>query len=402
MQKSITICLSGGIDSAIAAFLLRKQGYNVKGIYMKNWATPTTNKNDAVPKISKNFDLSCPQHKDYMYAQNVAEFLEIDLKLIDLQKEYWTEVFEPFIEGLGDNITPNPDIYCNRYIKFNALRKHIDTKFMATGHYCRMKKGQLKRARDTWKDQSYFLCQVRNFKDCMFPLGDLLKLQVKWMAFQLANSNVTSFSELMYYSNEKREPYRNTKSTGNIFGDLLMKRESMGICFIGKQDFGTFIDKYMDERTGYLVDIDSGKRIEGHKGSHFYTIGQGIKLSGQPLKLYVVHKDGNTVFVGPYNHVMLYTSSVDVRGMHWFKKPTYSMMAKVRHPFPLISCTYKDDMIYFDTPVRALTPGQVLCLYDDDCVVGSMEIPHDWNRDVVANFIPRSLPAMDTQVGTPH
>eukprot|EP00835_Amoeboradix_gromovi_P000982 NODE_38_length_30618_cov_0.377142.p5 type:complete len:392 gc:universal NODE_38_length_30618_cov_0.377142:17613-16438(-) len=375
-QKQVTVCLSGGIDSAISAFLLKKQGYKVRAIYMKNWPTPTSN--DKIPKIKRNFDLGCPFHKDYLYAQNVADFMEIDLKLIDLQKEYWSRVFEPFLCKLQDNQTPNPDIECNSHIKFDELRKHIHTEYMATGHYCRVEDGYLMRGRDIWKDQSYFLCQVKNLNKVIFPLGDLLKLQVKWLAYSIAASNSSSYSELIskkYYSR-----------SSNVFHDLLNKKESMGICFIGKRNFGEFVDNYLLQSHGNIIEIDSGAIIQQHRGTHFYTIGQGIKVPGCSFKLYVIHKSQNTIYVGHCNHKLLYVSKIDASCSHWFRKPTPRMMAKIRHPYKLISCTFHENTIYFDTPVRALTPGQTICLFNGDYVVGSMVIPQNWNASAVEKY----------------
>ena len=361
MQKTITICLSGGIDSAIAGYLLKKQGFHVKGIYMKNWATPTTK--DAIPKIKSNFDMTCPFHKDYLYAQSTAEYLGIDLKLIDLQKEYWNYVFNPLLEGLSNNTTPNPDIDCNRLIKFSKLRQHIDTEYMATGHYCQIENNRLKRAIDQFKDQSYFLCDVQDLSKVVFPLGALLKLQVKWLAYQLSIAD----------------------STPNIFTELLRKRESMGICFVGKQDFGAFVDQFVAPSIGQIIDIYTNKSIGEHKGTHLYTIGQGLRLSGGDSKLYILHKIKNNLYVGKYDHPLLFTTSVPIP-YPIEQLSSSTVYAKIRHPSKLVKCKIENNFLIFASPIRALTPGQVVCLYQDDFVIGSFPISKEWSLNRFLNF----------------
>eukprot|EP00834_Sanchytrium_tribonematis_P003563 NODE_141_length_15967_cov_0.946118.p5 type:complete len:357 gc:universal NODE_141_length_15967_cov_0.946118:10285-11355(+) len=355
LQKEITICLSGGIDSAIAGYLLKKRGYKLKAIYMKNWDTPITP--DPTPKVNRNFDLSCPFHKDYLYAQNIAEFLEIDLKLINLEKEYWNLVFEPFLEELKDGNTPNPDITCNQSIKFGALRDHLDTKLLATGHYARLINGHLTRARDRFKDQSYFLCEVENFDNCVFPLGDILKLQVKWLAYKISKSG---------------------RPNSKIFEDLLQKKESMGICFIGKRKFGDFVGEYIEHTKGKVIDIRNHRVISDHQGLHLFTIGQKIRISGQPESLFVIRKNETDIYVGPHDHPELFTDTINASKIKWVFKPDNckALKYKCRHPSSLKDCTYdsKYNLIRFSIPVRAMTPGQTLCFYDNDLVVGSFKL----------------------------
>lgn len=253
----VLIGLSGGVDSAVAAYLLKKQGYEVIGCFMRNWDAFANNDFLGNPTVN---DDQCPQEKDYQDAQKVAKQLGIELLRVDFIKEYWDHVFSFFISEYQSGRTPNPDILCNKYIKFDAFyefakSKGIDT--IAMGHYAKRveKDGHyyLAKCYDENKDQTYFLSQINEaqIKSCLFPLGDIDKSEVRRIAHEL----------------------------NLVIAD---KKDSTGVCFIGERNFREFLKNYIPAQKGNIVDIDTNKVIGTHKGVYYYTIGQhkGLGIGG--------------------------------------------------------------------------------------------------------------------------
>jgi tRNA-specific 2-thiouridylase len=259
-MKTIYVGLSGGVDSSVSAALLSEQGYRVIGVYMKNWTQDLPG-------------MPCPWKEDFQDAKRVAVQLGIDFKVYDFEKQYRKKVVEYMIDGFKAGFTPNPDIMCNQEIKFKlfldaALEDRAD--LIATGHYAKTKAGHLYMAKDTNKDQTYFLHRVKKeaLQKTIFPLGDYIKPQVRELA----------------------------KKFNLVTAD---KKESMGICFVGKVGIKDFLRQYVEEQPGAIVDR-TGKKIGMHNGAIFYTIGQrqGLDVGGG-LPYYVTGKDmkENKVYV---------------------------------------------------------------------------------------------------------
>ena len=249
MKKRVVLGLSGGVDSAVAAYLLKEQGYEVIGVFMRNWDSSLNN--DILGNPTNNDDV-CPQEKDYQDAINVARHLGIEIRRVDFIKEYWDQVFTYFIDEYAKGRTPNPDILCNKHIKFKAFLDYamsIGADYIATGHYARIEHHEnesvMLKGIDTNKDQTYFLCQLSQtqIRNALFPVGELTKAQVRELASQL---------------------------------DLPVahKKDSTGICFIGERDYREFLKNYIPAKPGKMVDIVSKKVIGEHQGIMYYTIGQ--------------------------------------------------------------------------------------------------------------------------------
>ena len=253
----VMIGLSGGVDSAVAAYLLKEQGYDVVAGFMRNWDAFANNDFLGNPTINDN---QCPQEKDYQDAQKVADQLGIPLLRIDFIKEYWDNVFTYFIEEYEKGRTPNPDILCNKYIKFDAFlnfAKKNGCDMIAMGHYAKkvFKHGHyyLVKCKDENKDQTYFLSQINEeqIKSCLFPLADVDKNEVRAIAHKL----------------------------NLVIAD---KKDSTGVCFIGERNFREFLKNYIPAQSGDIIDIDTNKVIGKHKGVYYYTIGQhkGLGIGG--------------------------------------------------------------------------------------------------------------------------
>ncbi|MGL5590718.1 MAG: tRNA 2-thiouridine(34) synthase MnmA [Metamycoplasmataceae bacterium] len=265
MMAKIVVGLSGGVDSAVTAYLLKEQGHEVIGVFMRNWDSYANN--DTLGNKDINSSI-CPQELDYLDAKEAARIIGIPIHRIDFVKEYWNSVFENFISEYKKGRTPNPDILCNKFIKFDkllnyAIKEH-DADFLATGHYAKTKNGELYRGIDETKDQSYFLSQLSRdqLSKVMFPLSELTKKQVRSIALK-AKLNVAS------------------------------KKDSTGICFIGERDFSNFLENYIPAMKGDIVDIETNKVIGKHKGVMYYTIGQrkGLNLGGMTEPYFVVSKN---------------------------------------------------------------------------------------------------------------
>ena len=265
-MKRVVIGMSGGVDSSVAAILLKKQGYDVIGLFMRNWDSSMNNDFLGNPNLNEPI---CPQEQDYNDALNVCEKIGIPLHRVDFVKEYWDYVFTYFLDELKHGRTPNPDIMCNKYIKFDMFLKEakkLGADYIATGHYARMINGELYRGVDNNKDQTYFLSQLskEQLQDVLFPVGELNKAEVRKIA----------------------EEY------GLI---TAKKKDSTGICFIGERNFTKFLENYLPNQPGDVLDIKTGKKVGEHIGLMYYTIGQrrGLNIGGSKERMFVVGKDLN-------------------------------------------------------------------------------------------------------------
>lgn len=363
MKKKVMIGLSGGVDSAVAAYLLIQQGYEVAGGFMRNWDSQVNN--DVLGNPTINDDV-CPQEKDYQDAKKVADKLGIPLYRIDFIKEYWDYVFSYFLDEYKKGRTPNPDIFCNKYIKFETFRKFaFDNGFdmIAMGHYAKKieKDGifYLEKSFDRNKDQTYFLSQINyeQLKDCLFPLGDIDKTEVRRIAHEL---------------------------------DLAVadKKDSTGVCFIGERNFKQFLNNYLPSKKGDIVDVNSHKVVGHHDGVLYYTIGQrkGLGIGGikgiDPKSWFVVAKDvkNNILYVsqGDDNEYLLSDRAL-ISNINWINmpKPTNSMHVgckfRYRQQDNFVTLKFIDDDIIelvYDEPIKSVTPGQAAVFYDGDVMLG--------------------------------
>ena len=370
-MKSVVIGMSGGVDSSVAAIILKKQGYNVIGLFMRNWDSTINNDYLGNPNLNNNI---CPQEQDYNDALEVCNKIGIPLHRVDFVKEYWDFVFTYFLDELKKGRTPNPDVMCNKYIKFDLFvkkAKELGADYIATGHYAKLIDGKLAKAKDKNKDQSYFLAYVNRdiFKNVLFPLGDIEKPEVRKIA----------------------EEY-----------DLITakKKDSTGICFIGERNFTQFLENYLPNTPGDIVNIDTGEVLGKHIGLMYYTIGQrqglglgSTKESTDPW--FVVGKDlkKNELMVEQgYDSPLLYASRLKASVMSLFTgKPDHDFemhcTAKFRYRQCDIGVTVKyhaDDNtvdVYFDEPARAVTPGQALVLYNGEECIGGGNIDAAFQED---------------------
>ena len=262
MSKRVVIGMSGGVDSSVAAHLLLEAGYDVIGLFMRNWDSLINNDIEGNP----NQGPICPQEQDYNDAKAVCDKLGIELHRVDFIKEYWDDVFTYFLNELKKGRTPNPDLMCNKYIKFDKFikeAKKLGADYIATGHYARIENGNLLRGIDDNKDQTYFLAQVpkANFENVLFPIGELTKTEVREIANKLELKTAK-------------------------------KKDSTGICFIGERNYQKFIHNYLKPNPGDIIDVETLEVVGRHEGLMNYTIGQrrNVGLSGNAEKHYVVGK----------------------------------------------------------------------------------------------------------------
>ena len=357
MKKKVVVGMSGGVDSSVTAMLLKQQGYDVVGLFMRNWEYGIEGS-------------QCPNRIEFEDAKKVGKLIGIEVKGKDFVEEYRTKVFDVFLEGLKKGLTPNPDILCNREIKFNVFlneAKKMGADMIATGHYAKIAQYKdhyvLDTPKDDSKNQTYFLHALSSeqLSHAMFPLAELTKKEVR----EIAKEHDLPVSD---------------------------KKDSTGICFIGKQKFDEFITQYLKAIPGDIVD-ESGKVIGKHKGLVCYTLGQrkGIGIGGiKETELannihnpwYVAKKDmsNNTlVVVQDTNHPLLMSKNVEASHMHWVlevaPKVGDKLMAQVRYRQKKQACTVTqvvDDkvIVEFDQPQRAVTLGQSLVLYEGNYCLG--------------------------------
>ena len=350
-MKRVVIGMSGGVDSSVAAYLLKKQGYEVIGLFMRNWDSSINNDISGNPNINDNI---CPQEKDYMDAKMVCDKLGICLHRVDFVKEYWDNVFTYFLEELKKGRTPNPDVMCNKYIKFDLFVKkaeELGADLIATGHYAKVVDGQLYRAFDKNKDQSYFLAYVNKeiFKKVIFPLENITKPEVRKIAEEIGLSTAK-------------------------------KKDSTGICFIGERNFRKFLSNYLPNQAGDIVNIQTKEVVGRHIGLMYYTIGQrrGLNLGGEHSRSYVVEKDldNNILYVanGDENKY-LYSTKVIINDFNFLTdKKIKNCSCKFRYRQEDVRCVVSNisgntlEIVYDKT--RAVTPGQFCVLYDNEKCLG--------------------------------
>ena len=350
-MEKVVVGISGGVDSSVAALLLKEQGYEVIGLFMRNWDTSINGDFIGNPNLDNDI---CPQEQDYNDAKLVCDKLGIELHRIDFVKEYWDNVFEYFLDELKKGRTPNPDIMCNKYIKFDYFikeAKRLGAKYVATGHYAKLVDGQLMRSKDQNKDQTYFLSQLSHeqLENILFPLGDIDKPEVRRLAekYDLATAK---------------------------------KKDSTGICFIGERNFRGFLENYLPNQPGKIVNIDTNEVLGDHIGLMYYTIGQrrGLDVGGTEDRMFVVGKNlkDNILYVAigednPY----LYTDSciIDTVNFNCDERPT-KCTAKFRYrakDYP-VTLEYLDNgeiRVNYDN-IKAVTPGQACVFYDGEKCLG--------------------------------
>ena len=351
-MSKVVVGMSGGVDSSVAAILLKEAGYEVIGLFMRNW--DSTINNDILGNPNDLNDI-CPQEKDYNDALAVCNKLNIPLHRIDFIKEYWDYVFTYFLDELKRGRTPNPDIMCNKYIKFDMFAKkalELGADFIATGHYANIIDGKLYRGKDQNKDQSYFLAQVSkdNFKNVLFPLGDITKSKVREIA---SKYNLITAS----------------------------KKDSTGICFIGERNFKKFLENYLPNNPGNIVNIESNKIVGKHIGLMYYTIGQrrGLNIGGTKERTFVVSKDldKNILYVaeGDENKYLL-SFACEIEDVNLFDDLPNKCTAKFRYRQPdndvyVEKLDNGNLLIKYLNEIKSVTEGQVCVLYNNDECLGS-------------------------------
>ena len=352
-MKKVVIGMSGGVDSSVAAIILQKQGYEVIGLFMRNWDSLADGELNG-PTTKSGI---CPQEEDYNDAKAVCDKLGIPLYRKDFVKEYWDYVFTYFLDELKKGRTPNPDIMCNKYIKFDMFAKEakkLGADYIATGHYARIENNKLLRGVDLNKDQTYFLSQVskEQFNNVLFPIGDMQKSEVRKIA----------------------EEY-----------DLITakKKDSTGICFIGERNFKNFLKNYLPNQPGDVVNIETGETIGKHIGLMNYTIGQrkGLNIGGTKDKMFVVGKDleKNILYIclGEDNDYLVSTScivnEINYLGDEKINKCTAKFIYR-SHDVE-VELEWKDDEIIVKYPqgVKSVTPGQACVFYNgEECLGGGI------------------------------
>lgn len=347
MKETVVVGMSGGVDSAVAAYLLKNAGYNVIALFMRNWDS-TINGEDF-----QNDDIICPQEKDYNDAKKVCDTLDIPLHRVDFIKEYWDYVFKYFLDELERGRTPNPDLLCNKYIKFDLFKKEamkLGAKYMATGHYARVKDGRLLRAIDSNKDQTYFLADISSeqLKDVLFPIGHLTKPEVRAIALE----------------------------QGLIVAD---KKDSTGICFIGERNYQKFVSNYLKENKGDIIDVRTKEVIGTHNGLMNYTIGQrrNVGISGNSERHFVCGKDvkNNILYVTIGDEEYLYSDECIIENVNFISsmRPN-ECTAKFRyrgedHPVTLEYLENNEIRVKYNGKAKSVTPGQACVLYlGEECL----------------------------------
>ena len=352
--KRVILGMSGGVDSSVAAYLLKEQGYDVLGLFMKNW-----------DETDENGD--CPASLDYLDVQKVCAQLDIPCYSIEFIEEYRDHVFQEFLSQYEAGYTPNPDVLCNREIKFDLfLKKAVEfgCDYLATGHYCQVRPRltpsvngstqELIRAIDPNKDQTYFLTAVQGpvFDQVLFPIGHLPKPEVREIAKRMGLATHA-------------------------------KKDSTGICFIGERKFKSFLNQYVQTKPGAIVDL-SGERVGTHDGIAFFTMGQrkGLGLGGEGEAWFVVGKNrerNELVVARGVEHPALYTRYLGAKDLNWFAGAPpaveFECTGKTRYRQVDQACkvrVYEDGRIRVDfvEPQRAVTLGQYVVLYQNEVCLG--------------------------------
>jgi len=393
-MKRVVVGLSGGVDSSVTAYLLKEQGYEVIGMFMRNWHDETVTISDDCPWIDDSND-----------ALLVAQHLGIPFQVVDLSEQYKERIVDYMFSEYEAGRTPNPDVLCNREIKFDVFldaAMELGADYVATGHYCRKRENEdgtfeLISGKDPNKDQSYFLCQIsqRQLVKALFPIGDLLKPEVRQLA----------------------------EEAGIHTAD---KKDSQGLCFVGKISLPEFLQQQLTIKYGDIIEVqddldmfekyhklerneaniealatpftyskDLGVKVAEHQGAHFYTIGQrkGLHIGGRPFPSFVIDTDvqTNTIYTGQKDEhpgLNRYALKVDKSDWHFISAGRdinslhrLHIDCRIRYRQPLQKCTVfvKEDGLFFlfDKAQRGITPGQFIALYNDSgALIGSGVIKH--------------------------
>lgn len=353
MNKKVVVGMSGGVDSAVAAYLLKREGYEVIGLFMRNW--------------KEQKDGKCTSEEDFSDVRKVSDSLNIPYYSVDFSKEYWDRVFQLFLSEYKAGRTPNPDVLCNSEIKFETFRKYaiqLGVDYIATGHYANIKSenglNYLMRAVDENKDQTYFLNQVTNeqLDKVLFPLGNLYKPQVREIAREIGVPNAE-------------------------------KKDSTGICFIGERNFREFLSEYIPMKKGKIMTLEN-QIVGEHNGVFYYTIGQrrGLGIggvdNGKGDRWFVIKKDveNNILYVSEGEIEELFSKTLCLESFNFIPKPILDqeirVQARIRHRQPLQDATlYQNNNLYklvFDKPQRAATEGQYAVLYQGQYCIGGGKI----------------------------
>ncbi|MFI5391591.1 MAG: tRNA 2-thiouridine(34) synthase MnmA [Bacteriovoracales bacterium] len=349
MKKTVVLGMSGGVDSSVCAVLLKDMGYNVIGLFMKNW--------DELDKNGK-----CMASLEYEDVVSVCKKLDIPHFSINFEKEYKEKVFDEFVSDFQKGLTPNPDVLCNREIKFKVFYEkalELGADFVATGHYCQTDElGNLLKGKDLGKDQTYFLYAVKSdvLKKVLFPIGNLEKKEVRRIASE--------------YDLKTKD-----------------KKDSTGICFIGERNFKNFLGNYLEFVKGDFQDL-SGNIVGEHTGAAFYTLGQrkGLGLGGQGEPWFVVGKDiqKNIVYVERgLRHPAMFSDTLEAEELAWVSPLDLTLpfkcKAKVRYRQPDQDCIIEKlengkIQVFFPVPQRSVTPGQAVVFYLGDRCLGGGKI----------------------------
>lgn len=374
-NTKVIVGLSGGVDSAASVIRLKEEGYNVEAIYMRNWDSALNNDLLGNPTV---MDEVCPQEKDYQDAVKVASKLGITLHRVDFIQEYWDSVFEYFLSEYRKNRTPNPDILCNKEIKFKAFLKkafELGADYIAMGHYARVihdeknNKHYLLRGIDANKDQTYFLSQLTSAQlaKALFPVGDMLKPDVRALAQKYGLEVAT-------------------------------KKDSTGVCFIGERNFKEFLMNYIPANPGDIIDT-KGNIVGHHDGVMYYTIGQrhGLGIGGPGDAWFVCGKDAKTnhLIVGQGQETeLLYANRVLVRNINIINErfengTVMSAKFRYRQNDVKVKVNWIDDdtleVLTFE-PTKAITPGQACVFYDNEYCLGGGTIDEVYMNDVKRNY----------------
>lgn len=369
-KARVVVGMSGGVDSSVTALLLKEQGYDVIGVFMKNWDD------------TDEFGV-CTATEDYKDVALVANKIGIPYYSINFEKEYWDKVFTYFLDEYKKGRTPNPDVMCNKEIKFKAFLDYameLGAEYVATGHYARVTRDEngvthMLRGIDNNKDQTYFLNQLsqEQLSKVMFPLGEMDKKEVRRIAEEADLATAK-------------------------------KKDSTGICFIGEKDFKTFLMNYLPAQPGKMLTLD-GEVMGQHDGLMYYTIGQrkGLGIGGNGTSnepWFVIGKDlaKNELYVGQgYENPVLYATHLNASDFsftnHSEKPATFHCTAKFRYRQTDVGVTVHLDkesntaQIEFDEPARAITPGQAIVLYDGDECIGGGTIDAAYSKEKELQYV---------------
>jgi len=358
----VLLGLSGGVDSAISAYLLKQQGYEVTGGFMRNWDAMTNGDYLGNPTVN---DSQCPQEKDYDDAKTVAAKLGIPIVRCDFVKEYWDEVFSYFLAEYRKGRTPNPDVFCNKYIKFDSFLTYAKSHgfdAIAMGHYAKRQTYEgleyLYKPLDRNKDQTYFLCQINEeqIASCLFPMANITKPAARLIAQRLGLDEVAN------------------------------KHGSTGVCFIGERNFRQFLHNYFPATKGDIVEIETGKVLGQHMGILYYTLGQrrGLGIGGvsgeEEGAFFICKKDvtKNILYVTKGDEdEALRSDSCLISDINWIglrPNSPFHVSVKFRYRQPDQGCTmvFGQDTatLRYDIPCKAVTPGQFAVVYDGDRMLG--------------------------------